>query len=296
MAAVSLFVLVSLGCFTMIREPRDPGAPPASLSQIVWAARPQARWVDEFERFAGRRDLRGGEVTIAKSIVGIQRLPPPVVALIAPPPRVEAPPLPQAVPLVEPRLAKLPPLPRGDEDSLLKTASLSVRQLPLLPPVPDPDAFQAQRANRLLNRPHAERAAPLVAPARLAAVHGGPSDRLPRTRLATASSAAFASMRPLDLAPRPAPDALFQGPPMPPADPAVDPDAPVLAYMGDAPTEAPFKALFTASPSDKRSWLEAATAGSTPAKVKPKDTVKEKTREKKPSRAASRHRRHHHSG
>jgi hypothetical protein len=175
----------------------------------------------------------------------------------------------------------------GDEDQL-KTGSISPKQLPLLPPVPGPDAFKAQKGDRLgaSQRAEAERGASLPAsPSPDGAVPDGaspdaakagphadlaPGNQAPillpavksamlvprRTDRLRAAGSAFDAMKPMDLSPAERPDPLFQGPPIP-ADPALDPDAPVLGYAAQmSSAEAPFKALFAVTPAAKHSWLD----------------------------------------
>lgn len=259
MAAVTLFVCVALGSFALLRPTSETGAPSSSLARIFIGSRPDTGWVDDFARLASRAP--------ARSIA----LPETDTASTTSMPEIQTAALPASV------TASAPAVPA--DDLLMKTSSSRpARGAPLLPPVPDADAFKVIKGNRLVSQPHPLEGAStetVVAPHAMLTPARQP--RLNGPRLASAA------MRPMDLSPRATPDAVFQGPPLPPADPAVDPNAPVLGYAEQgANIEAPFRAVFAVSPSDKRSWLEAAT----------EKTVAKKP-VKKPTRAAQRHRRHH---
>ena len=162
------------------------------------------------------------------------------------------------------------------DDASLKTGSIQAQHLPLLPPVPGPDAFKVHKSDRLGVpqrsdashiapgstdsvpdagvAPHAELAPTKTNGIALAAAKSAmllPAHRGRSKPLVTGSIA----MKPMNLAPEEQ-DSLFQGPPAPPADPAVDPDAPVLGYAEQmASAEAPFKSLFAVSAVAKHAWL-----------------------------------------
>lgn len=259
MAAVTLFVSIALGSFALLRPTSETGAPSSSLARIFIGSQPDAGWVDDFARLAAR--ARSSPVVLQEADV----------VSTAPMPDLQTAALPAPVPAASPAVSA--------DDLLLKTSSVRpARGAPLLPPVPDADAFKVRKGDRLFNQPHPLQGAStdaVVAPhAMLAPV------RQPRGNNQRVASAA---MKPMDLAPRATPDAVFQGPPLPPADPAIDPNAPVLGYAEQGVNvDAPFRAVFAVSPSDKRTWLEAAT----------EKTVAKKP-VKKPTRAAQRHRRPH---
>ncbi len=259
MAAVTLFVCVALGSFALLRPTSETGAPSSSLAGLFIGTRPDKGWVDDFARLAARAPAR--PVVLPETDSGsTTSMPEAQTAALA----TSAPIASSVAPAV---------------DLLSQTSSVRpARGAPLLPPVPDADAFKVRKGDRLLNQPHPLQGAStdvVVAPhAMLAPV------RQPRGNNLRLASAA---MKPVDLAPRATPDAVFQGPPLPPADPAIDPNAPVLGFAEQGVNiETPFRAVFAVSPSDKRSWLEAAT----------EKTVAKKP-VKKPTRAAARHRRHH---
>lgn len=261
MAAVSLFVCVALGSFALLRPTSETGAPSSSLARIFTGSRPDAGWVDDFAHLAARASgvaaaLPKGDAVSAKTSPDVQTA---ALSNIAATPVASS-----AVPV---------------DDLLSKTSSVRpARGAPLLPPVPDADAFKVKKGDRLFNQPHPLEGAStdaVVAPHALLSPARQPRLNGPRV--------ASVAMKPMDLSPRATPDAVFQGPPLPPADPAIDPNAPVLGYAEQGVNvDAPFRAVFAVSPSDKRSWLEAAT----------QKTVAKKP-VKKPTRAASRHRRHH---
>lgn len=259
MAAVSLFVCVALGSFALLRPTSETGAPSSSLVRMFIGAPSKTDWVDDFARLAARAN----SVVLPKS----DALP------NASTPEVRTAAL--QAPVVSPAANAA----STADDLLLKTSSARpTRGAPLLPPVPDADAFKVRKGDRLPNQPHPLEGAstdPVTAPhATLSPSH---QSRPSGPHLA------LAAMKPMDLSPRAMPDAVFQGPPLPPADPAIDPNAPVLGYAEQtAIIETPFRAVFATSPSDKRSWLEAATE---------KTVAKKPVR--KPARAAARHRRHH---
>lgn len=271
LAAVSLFVCIAVGSFALLRPTSETGSPTSSLGRMFLGAKAETGWVDEFERFAARRDA---------NVIAVPKvLPTDAPSPAAPAPDVAS--IPTAVSL------PTPAIPDAD-DGLLTTGSIRPqRATPLLPPVPDAEAFKVHKGDRLTNDGHPVQGtaidaatgphATLIAPRSSHAV--GPRLAMNASPVRTAALA----MKPMDLAPSAAPDSLFQGPPMPPADPALDADAPVLGYAAQtAGVEAPFKSLFAVSSSDKTSWLKAATA-----------TTLAKKPVKKSIRTASRHRRHH---
>jgi len=238
-------------------------------------ANKQASWVDDFHRLTRDRDsdeLDRNVVIVAKAVPSKDAAPDAAI-----PEMVEPKDAPKATPT--------------DDVDQLRTGSINPKQ-PLLPPVPGPDAFKVQKGDRLgsAQRMDAERGASLptspspdgavpdaVAPdagkpgphADMAPGHAAPM-MLPAVKSAMLlphradklkpSGPTLAVMKPMDLAPNAAPDPLFQGPPIP-ADPTLDPDAPVLGYAAQmASAEAPFKALFAVTPAARQSWLNVAPA------------------------------------
>ncbi len=192
MAAVTLFVSIALGSFALLRPTSETGAPSSSLARIFIGSQPDAGWVDDFARLAAR--ARSSPVVLQEADV----------VSTAPMPDLQTAALPAPVPAASPAVSA--------DDLLLKTSSVRpARGAPLLPPVPDADAFKVRKGDRLFNQPHPLQGAStdaVVAPhAMLAPV------RQPRGNGLRLASAA---MKPMDLAPRATPDAVFQGPPLPP--------------------------------------------------------------------------------
>ncbi len=252
--------------------PLDPPTPriaqgPAPTFDFAAAT---AGWVDEFETFAARRvaeaaaDTRENVVVIAKAMPDV------------------------SAPLASPSGATTDLSADAETDTRVVTGTIRPHHLPLLPllpPVPGPDAFKVQSESAKVLKgdrlgasqridlkpsqpaaaapdaspnaglpPHAELAPMMSNPA---APHGVKMAMLPSVRSDRLKPAglALATMKPLDLSPQQRPDPFFQGPPMP-ADPTIDPDAPVLGYADQmSSAEAPFKSLFAVTPAARKSWL-----------------------------------------
>jgi hypothetical protein len=233
-----------------------------------------AGWVDEFEHLAAGRASRDAAADAGENIVVVTKASPGAeVPLVAP--------------MGESSEPKDVPKPKDvavEADARLVTGSITSRHQPLLPPVPGPDAFRVQSesakvlkgdrlgASQRIDLKPAQPAAPDapadagqppphadLAPVKLnlVTVPAVKSAMLLPTRSDRLKPAvvASASMKPMDLSPQQNPDAFFQGPPIP-ADPTIDPDAPVLGYADQmASAEAPFKSLFAVTPGARKSWL-----------------------------------------
>jgi hypothetical protein len=251
----------------------EPAIPLAPGSPMGDSAAAKDGWVDNFEHFAARHSPVAD--TLDKNVV--------VVAKAVPGP--DAPAAGDLPESIEPKDALKAPLASTDapvdDDGLLKTGSIKSQHVPLLPPVPGPDAFKMHKGDRLGVPPRSDPAHTMpgaadgtLAPHAALAPSKANAVMLPgKSSLLSAARGdklkpvvvASAAMKPMDLAPD-HPDALFQGPPMP-ADPTLDPDAPVLGYAEQmASAEAPFKSLFAVTPVARHSWLGTDTTA--PAKAK----------------------------
>jgi hypothetical protein len=256
---------------------------PASAPLFDFAAR-EVGWIDDFEHFAASRVAAADTVDTN------------VVVVVKVEPGTEAPSSGQTESIEPKDIVKQATLAPVDDPNLATGAVQPKAALPILPPVPGPDAFKVHKGDRLISD-HSG------VPMRLESGHNGPANPAPEAAVSphaelspakgpgiampSGKSAMFLATRgdrlktmalattytkPFDLSPG-QPDAVFQGPPMP-ADPAIDPDAPVLGYADQMATgEAPFKALFAVTPVQKRSWLAVGTAAQAVKSAKPVKTA-----------------------